>query len=192
MHKTILLLVLCTSIFLKPVYSQKIEKMKELDKVSIVKHAIEYLEKQDINTVEIKKKNTKVMANDEFIFVYFYMGFKFEKKEKLYKTYTLYIGFSDNGTQINYNDYNPNRRKYKLNQSDRRKIKLALNNEDYSKLIETGSSYEIKEKRTYFEVTYQADDAAWCYQIDKKTRKITEQWHEHLVAPPPDNYKEIK
>ena len=142
--------------------------MKQLNKNSIVNKAIEFLNKQGINTSEIIKKKAMVMADNEFVFVYFFMGFKYDVKEKLYKTYTIYVGFSDNGTQINYDDYNPNLRKYKLTIEDERKVKLTLKTDDFSKLIETGSSYEIKETKNYFEVTYQSSDAAWCYQIDKK------------------------
>jgi hypothetical protein len=174
------------------IHAQKVEKLKKSGKEYIVNQAIEYLNEQEVDTSEIKKKKARVMADNDFVFVYFHMGFKYEAKEKLYRNYIIYIGFSDNGTQVNYDDYDPTIRKYKLTPDDEAKIKLALNTDDYSRMIESGSSYEIKEEPGYFEVTYQSDDAAWCYQIDKKTKKLKELWHEHLAPPPFEDLKEIK
>lgn len=166
--------------------------MKEQGKDYIVKQAIQFLNKQGVNTSEIVKKKVRVMTDEEFVFVYFYMGFMYEVKEKMYKTYTIYVGFSNNGAQINYNDYDPTIRKYKLTEKDKGKIALALNIYNYSKISEITDSYQIKEKKEYFEVTYQSSDAAWCYQIDKNSRKIKELWHEHLVPPPNNGFIEIK
>ncbi len=192
MYKTVLFLLLFLALNFHFAYAQKIKEMKDHGKDYIIKQAIEFLNKQGVNTTEIAKKKANVMADEKFVFVNFYMGFKFQTKEKTYNTYTVYIGFSDNGTQVNYNDYDPTIRKYKLNIEDRKKIEFALNIDDYSKIIETGDSYEIKEKKEYFEVTYQSLDAAWSYQIDKKTKKIKELWHEHLIPPPADGFIEIK
>ncbi len=192
MGKKVQFLIFVLILIMEPVYSQKVEKLKKSGKGSIVNQAIEYLNEKGVNTSEIKKKKARVMADNDFVFVYFYMGFKYEAKERFYQTYTIYIGFSDNGTQVNYADYNPDNRKYKITLEDERKINLALNRTDYSKMIEAGSSYKIKEEPTYFEITYQSDDTARCYQIDKKAGKVKELWYEHLVPEPFNDLKEIK
>ncbi len=192
MLKKVHLLFFLIVVIMGSVYSQKIEKLKKSGKKSIISEAIEFLNEEGINTSEIKKKKVRVMADNDFVFVYFSMGFKYEAKEKLYRNYIIYIGFSDNGTQVNYDDYDPTIRKYKLTPDDEAKIKLALNTDDYTRMVESGSSYEIKEEPGYFEVTYQSGDAAWCYQVDKKTKKIEELWHEHLVPEPFNDWKEIK
>jgi hypothetical protein len=187
-----LLLLPVLFLFCQTIVSQKITKMKTQGKNYIIKQALEFLNEEGVNTSEIANKNAKVMADDNTIFVHFLMGFQYKAKENVYKTYVIYVGFSDNGTQVNYGDYNPDIRKYKLTRDDERKVNLALMTKNYWELVETGCSYEIKEYQKYFEVTYQLDDAARCYQIDRTTRKVEELWHEHLEPMPIENLIEIK